>query len=130
MYRFLQRGHVMVAQRIVALAEDQIATSTITLEEQLRGWLTVLSKSDTPEQLAVAYKRLRDVFDFFQSIDMFDFDNVCAVKYTELRTQYKRLGKMDLRIAAVAMVSGAILVTRNSQHFSQIAHLEIQDWSV
>ncbi len=55
--------------------------------------------------------------------------SACAIKYAELRNQYKRLSKMDLRIAAVAIVHGAVLITRNTQDFSQIASLEIRDWS-
>ncbi len=126
----LQRGHPSVASRVMALGDARIATSTITLEEQLRGWLAVIGKSETPEQLALAYKWLRDVFDFFQSISQRDFDSVYAIKYVELRGQYKRLGKMDLRIAAVAITDEAILITRNVKDFSQVAQLDIQDWSV
>ena len=50
--------------------------------------------------------------------------------YKKLRKYYRRLGKMDLRIAATTLAHNGILVTCNQRDFGQIAGLLIEDWSI
>ena len=40
------------------------------------------------------------------------------------------IGKMDLRIGAVALENQAILVTRNSRDFGRIPGLSLANWAV
>jgi tRNA(fMet)-specific endonuclease VapC len=46
-----------------------------------------------------------------------------------LKKQYRRLGTMDLRIAATALSLDSILVTRNRKDFAQITELNIENWA-
>ena len=38
--------------------------------------------------------------------------------------------KMDLRIAAVALENGGVLVSRNLRDFRRIPNLTVEDWAV
>ena len=45
-----------------------------------------------------------------------------------LEAEGRRLGNMDLFIAATALANGYTLVTHNVRHFSRIPGLKIADW--
>lgn len=40
-----------------------------------------------------------------------------------------RIGTMDLKIAAITIAKGAILVTRNLADFEQVPNLQAEDWT-
>jgi tRNA(fMet)-specific endonuclease VapC len=67
--------------------------------------------------------------DYFAQVNVLDFDLQAAAEYARLRGKYRRLGRNDLRIAAITLVIGAILVTRNMRDFSQIESLQLEDWT-
>ena len=46
----------------------------------------------------------------------------------DLRRQGVRIGSMDLKIACIALVHGAILLTRNSSDFAHVPGLRIENW--
>jgi len=50
-------------------------------------------------------------------------------EYERLRGTYGRLGTNDLRIAAIALITGATVVTRNVRDFSQLRGLPVEDWT-
>ena len=126
----LQRGDPQVAKRLRQVPKPLIATSVVTYEEQLRGRLAVVTQARTSDRLAMAYLRLREMHDFFCAIRLLDFDRSTATTYETLRKEYRRLGKMDLRIAATVIAHDGLLVTRNQRDFGQIVGLSTQDWSV
>ena len=54
---------------------------------------------------------------------MITFDIAAAQEYEHLRKAYPRLGKMDLRIAAIAFTQQASVLTRNYKDFGHYGNL-------
>lgn len=67
--------------------------------------------------------------EFFKNIRLLSFDLESARRYSALRRQKIRIGTQDLRIAAMVLTTGAVLVTRNLRDFVQVPELATEDWS-
>jgi tRNA(fMet)-specific endonuclease VapC len=63
------------------------------------------------------------------SIAMLAFDLPAIEQYERLRVKYRRLGQNDLKIAAIVICQGGMLLTRNQKDFGQITELRSEDWS-
>jgi tRNA(fMet)-specific endonuclease VapC len=101
----------------------------ITVEEQLRGRLAQLKRAKSSGAIIKTFVELREAVQYFNHIQMLDFDAAADAQFTILRQQKIRIGTQDLRIAAIILATGNILVTRNRQDFGQIPGLTIEDWS-
>lgn len=125
-----QRGHPRVRSQVHAFGAEQVVISIITVEEQMRGWLAAIRASTTPESRALAYQRLRMSVEYSASFTVLDYTVQADVLVRDLRKQGLRIGTQDLRIAAIALLYGATLVTRNNADFQQVPGLVMMDWSV
>ncbi len=128
----IQRGGAE-GQRILAklahFRESEICVTVITYEEQIKGWLKALAAAKRREDIAFGYLGLKQTARDFCAIDILSFDVAAIEQYEKLRTIYRRLGQNDLKIAAIAIVHGAIVVTRNQRDFGQITELKSEDWT-
>lgn len=107
-----------------------IFITTVTLEEQLKGRLAIISKSTTkPELLPRAYQNLLTTQRYFCQMNLLDFNDAACECFKKLRQQKINIG-LDLRIAAIALVNDAILVTQNYKDFIKVPDLKMEDWTV
>jgi tRNA(fMet)-specific endonuclease VapC len=128
----LDRGGVKaqsLLQRLAGVDARQVAATIISYEEQMRGWLSYLAKAQTIDQQVEAYSQLKRQLANYCAIPILEFDRAAAQEFQRLKKLYPRLGTMDLKIAAIALVNQAVLLTRNSSDFGQIADLRIEDWT-
>lgn len=129
----LQQVHPIVSQRVSTVNPDNIGVTVVTVEEQVRGWLSAIrktSQSSQPERLIWAYRGLRDVVKYLSRLNLIDFSEAAYAHYQELRRQRIRIGTQDLRIAAIVLAENSILVTRNQRDFAQVPGLVFEDWTV
>ncbi len=123
-----QRRHPRVVERVLAVPDEQLAITVVSAEEQMRGWLSVLHRA-SGERLVKAYALFHENLGYFRTIRLLDFDSAALARYEELRRDKIRIGTKDLRIAAIALTAGGILVTRNASDFSRVSALALEDWT-
>jgi tRNA(fMet)-specific endonuclease VapC len=116
-------------QRMMAIDPAQVSTTIISYEEQMRGWLSYIAKAQTEEKQVEAYRQLKNQLMNYCAIPVIEFDLNSVREFNRLRKTYPRLGKMDLKIAAITIVNRSVLLTRNSLDFGQIVGLSIEDWT-
>lgn len=75
------------------------------------------------------YERMSDTIRFLSRLPVLTFSERAAAVYDQLRRQKPRVGRLDLRIAAIAVSHHAVLVTRNLRDFEDIDSLIVVDWS-
>jgi tRNA(fMet)-specific endonuclease VapC len=125
----LQHGHPTVAMYVSNCSPDDVATTIITVEEQLSAWYTLLRRAKTASELVPVYRRMTETVKFLSRLPVLTFTEAAADLYETLRKQKPRTGRMDLRIAAIAMAHHATLVTRNLGDYQDIQDLRLMDWS-
>jgi tRNA(fMet)-specific endonuclease VapC len=126
----IQRGNLdgkMVFQRLIA-NNSPLATTIITYEEQMRGWLDLIARATKFDAQVRGYQLLHQHTSNYQKVIIVPFDEPAIETYQQLRKTYPRLGKMDLKIAAIAITQQATLLTRNNRDFGKIISLQIEDW--
>ena len=57
------------------------------------------------------------------------YDEKAIQRFEQLRKQKIRIGRTDLRIAAVVLEHGVTLVTENLRDFKQVPRLKIVSWA-
>ena len=121
------RGDATVIRRIDARSPTELAISIMSVDEQLTGWYTLTRQSRRPEQIARAYACLGDTVVRLARWRILPYTEACIARVAELKSQRLNVGHMDLRIAAIALENGAVVVTRNGCDFGRIPGLRVED---
>jgi tRNA(fMet)-specific endonuclease VapC len=117
-----------LSRRLDTSPDQDIATTVITVEEQMRGWLAWINRANPVSQQVPAYRELSRLFDFFSSWLVILFDEQAADVFQRLRTRRVRVGSMDLKIASIALVQDALLLSANLRDFQRVPDLRVEDW--
>jgi tRNA(fMet)-specific endonuclease VapC len=128
---YIQRNREPWVSQLRSLPPAQRAVPVIVAEEQMRGRLAQIARANQKgDQTAIAqaYLRFIEAITFFNTIPLLPFDEAAIARFAELRKQHRQSGTNDLRIAAIALTAGAVVVTGNVGHFSGIAGLDVETW--
>jgi tRNA(fMet)-specific endonuclease VapC len=109
-------------------AEEPIACTIVSVEELLRGWLALIHRFRDVHRQTPAYLRLGQPFNVLSDWEIVLFDDRAADRFTLLRRQSIRIGTMDLKIASIALVIDARLVTANLRDDSLVPELRCENW--
>jgi tRNA(fMet)-specific endonuclease VapC len=122
------RGRRLV-ERLDALPPSEVVgVAIVTVEERMRGWLATIAKEKSALRQVVGYRELIRLFEFYQAFEIVPFDEAAARTFDDLRGQRLRLGTMDLKIAATALVRNALLLSANRRDFERVPGLRVESW--
>ena len=118
---YLIRGdHETVTKKFSELY-DSCAISSITAAELQYG-----ARKRNNKQLTQKVKAFCDL------VEIIPWDEDAAKAYAKLRVELETsgtpIGNMDMLIAASALARKAVLVTNNTEHFSRIKDLKLNNW--
>lgn len=128
----IQRGtepaYSRLRSRLSRFPPANVKTTIVSFEEQLRGRLAVISRSRNRASETAAYKHLGILLRFFSEIPVLDYTEDAESRYDEFRKSRVRVGPMDLRIAAIACSSDALLLSANLKDFGRVPNLRVENW--
>lgn len=126
-----QKGTSAASQRLIRrldVATEPVATTIITVEEIMRGWMAAIRRENDPQRQKKAYGRLANLFRFFARWDILPWDDSAIAEFEQLVQNKIRIGTMDLKIASIALANDATVLTRNARDFGKVPNLRIEDW--
>lgn len=120
---YILKSHDKVVKKLVSIPIEQVCISSITTAELLRG----VAKKPGSTHLTEL------VSEFLLRVETLDWGIQEAHSYaqlkTELATQGKSLGNMDMLIAAHAHATQTILVTSDKAFRCLEGQVQLQNWS-
>jgi len=124
-----QLGHPLIVAKLRLVDRSTVATTVITMYEQLRGRLAAINRKQSDAQLQLAFRHLQATQQYYCTARILPFVEKATQIHQTLVTQKVRIGSQDLQIAAIVLAHHAVLVTANQRHFAQVPDLQIEDWT-
>src|SRR5579884_1459197 len=93
-----EQEHPQLVQRIGAVAVGEVAVSSVTVEESLRGRVAYLARPLGGPERVRGYALLMNSVRLFSQLPVVLFDDPCEACFQQLRAQRIRVGSQDLRI--------------------------------
>jgi tRNA(fMet)-specific endonuclease VapC len=114
--------------RMQASSDQQIGTTIISIEEQWRGWFAVVARHKNVRRQVKPYEELVSLHEFLNGWTVMSFNDPAADRFEQLRSGGVRIGSMDLKIASIASVHDALILTANLQDFQKVPGLRAENW--
>lgn len=134
----LDTDHISILQRpsqacdrLVAKLDTSntlLTTSVVTLEEQSRSWIAEIGRRREVADQVIPYDRLLNMFAFFEEWEIVPFSIEAAGIFKTMRENRVRIAATDLKIASIALVNDATLLTTNTRDFERVPGLRFDNW--
>lgn len=113
--------------RMDASEDPAFATTIISAEEQMCGWLAKIHATKDPEKQVAWYEQLAWLIEFLADWEIIAFDQQAAIEFKRLPRLRLHIGTLDLKIAAIARIQGAFL-SANQRDFGRVPALRVENW--
>jgi len=111
----------------MALTPDALfAAPIVGVEEQMRGWLAAIAKERQARRQVSSYRDLANLFRFFSTFHIAPFGEDAADQFDQFNRI--RISTSDRKIAAIAIVNNALLLTANRRDFELVPGLRFDNW--
>lgn len=114
--------------RLDTATDRRLAITVVTVEEQSRGWLGEIRRCRKVHEQIPLYERLAEMVRFLSAWEITLLDTRAADQFERLRKQKVRIGTQDLKIASIALVNDALLLSANSRDFRKVPALRVENW--
>ena len=124
-------GNPVYAQRANAIDILDQFVPVVVAEQVLRGRLNAIRQAEARKgkvRLELAFSLFERSLNGIASYQMLSYSLGADVWFQQWRNKL-RIGSQDLRIAAICIVHGAKLVTRNARDFTQVPGLNLEVWN-
>lgn len=123
-------GNANVRRKVEEVGDEELAVAVITRNEVLRGRAENLLKAANEEELRKAAERFRQTEEMLSDFVVVGFDEDSIKHFGRLRKQknLKKMGRADMLIACIALAHDALLVTRNTKDYKDVAGLRVENW--
>jgi tRNA(fMet)-specific endonuclease VapC len=115
------KGNHVIKEKIISNI-GEVAVSTLVIAELNYGAKSSQKPKENLEKLTC----------FVDIIRIIPFDLSCAIKFGDIKSKLRAIGKptgeVDALIAATATIHEAVLVTNNLKHFENIEGLKMENW--
>ncbi len=106
---------------------------SVTIQEMMKGRLAQISKAEDPKFKLSLWKQHELFVRTFQDLHTFQallYDEASDRVFAAMSNAQRRKGVSDCRIAACAISHGYVLVTHNTNDFTGIPGLTVEDWTI
>jgi tRNA(fMet)-specific endonuclease VapC len=121
------KRHLPLKSALQRRWDEGVATTVITVEEQFKGWLAKIHRAEEVEQELDPYSRLTGLISFFARWRIEQFDQSALAEFKNLK-QRVRVGTQDLKIASIALIQNALLLSANLKDFEKVPGLRVENW--
>ncbi len=127
-FSLYQHGHVELTAKVNMHPLQELAITVITVEEELSGWYSLLRRVHRPEEHVEVYGRLAKAIPVLARWQILSMSLPAIMRYETLKRMNLNVRKMDLRIAAIVLETGGVVVTRNVRDFQRVPNLSVENW--
>jgi len=107
---------------------DELGIPVVSVEEQLRAWLKLVRRNTDVHRQLFPYDRLIRLIEVLAEWQIVRWSEPAADEFNRLRKQRVRIGTQDLKIACIAKIGDALLLSANLRDFQQVPELRVEDW--
>jgi predicted nucleic acid-binding protein len=125
------RDPAVVAHVAALNPTDQLTVPVITAEEALRSRLAYIRRAQAKGEarLGQALPWLVTTLEVLRDVAILPYSDAAQKEFARLQAlRLPGLGVQDLRIAAIALAAGAVLVTAEAA-FKNVPGLTVEDWT-